>query len=63
MPLKKTALKTLCIVCDNFETDIVGAICARQSRFSILVQVGNFEGTGNHDNYPDDKKVNDVYEP
>ena len=56
------ALKTLYMVGDNPETDIAGAIAAGRPWFSVLLRSGNFRGTGNHDKYPADKVVDDVYE-
>lgn len=55
-------LKTLYMIGDNPETDIAGAIGAGPPWFSILVRSGNFRGPGNHNKYPADKVVNDVYE-
>jgi len=57
-----SALQTLYIIGDNPETDIAGAIGAGRPWFSILVRSGNFRGTGNHEKFPADKVVNDVYE-
>lgn len=59
---EESALKTLYMIGDNPETDIAGAIGAGRPWFSILVRSGNFRGSGNHDKYPADKVVNDVYE-
>ncbi|KAG0598629.1 hypothetical protein M758_12G089100 [Ceratodon purpureus] len=55
-------LKTLYMIGDNPETDIAGAIRVGRPWFSILVRSGYFRGTGNHDKYPADKVVDDVYE-
>lgn len=57
-----SALKTLYMIGDNPETDIAGAIRAGRPWFSILVRSGTFRGTQNHDKYPADVVVNDVYE-
>ncbi|XP_024399135.1 mitochondrial hydrolase YKR070W [Physcomitrium patens] len=56
------ALKTLYMIGDNPETDIAGAIGAGRPWYSILVRSGNFRGGGNHDKYPADKVVDNVYE-
>lgn len=57
-----SAFKTIYMIGDNPETDIAGAIGAGRPWFSILVRSGNFRGTGNHDKFPADKVVNNVYE-
>ena len=57
----KCAFETLYIIGDNPETDIAGAIGAGRPWFSILVRSGNFRGPGNHDKFPADKVVEDVY--
>lgn len=62
LPEKDCALKTLYMIGDNPETDIAGAIGVGRPWFSILVRSGNFRGTGNHDKYPADEVVADVYE-
>lgn len=56
------ALKTLYMIGDNPETDIAGAIGAGRPWYSILVRSGSFRGGGNHDKYPADKVVDNVYE-
>lgn len=56
------ALKTLYMIGDNPETDIAGAIGAGRPWFSVLVRSGNFRGAGNHDKFPADKVVDDVYQ-
>ncbi|KAG0577455.1 hypothetical protein KC19_5G157400 [Ceratodon purpureus] len=53
--------ETLYMIGDNPETDIAGAIGAGRPWFSILVRSGNFRGPGNHDKFPADKVVDDVY--
>ena len=54
-------IKTMYMIGDNPETDIAGAIAIGRPWVSILVQTGCFQG-GNHDLYPADKVVEDVYE-
>lgn len=59
---EECALKTLYMIGDNPETDIAGANGMGTPWFSILVKTGCFQEDMNHDKFPADIVVKDVYE-